>query len=198
MKINVTGRGRVPGINALAPVYNREADIPLIKRILAYRVFRVFDCESGLQITTKNLCEFAKVELEEKEAANRLNINVPNMEKVVIKPIPKEDVPVVETKTITPEPVVYDETPEPTEEETTMVEEVSHDEVIVDQSVTDVTPVDDDIVVAVSDEVVVESTTDETTTTNDETTDESSTKEDTINNIRRNRRNRKKHNNNNQ
>lgn len=196
MKINVTGRGRVPGINALAPVYNREADIPLIKRILAYRVFRVFDCDSGLQITTKNLCEFAKVELEEKEAANRLNISVPKMEKVVIKPIPKEDVPVVETKTIIPEPVVYDTTPEPTttEEETTMVEEVSNDEVIVDESVTN-----DDIVVAVSDEVVESTTTVENeTTVDDETTNESSTKEDTINNIRRNRRNRKKHNNNNQ
>lgn len=186
MKINVTGRGKVPGINALAPVYNREADIPLIKRILAYRVFRVFDCESGLQITTKNLCEFEKVELEEKEVANKLKINAPKMEKVVIKPIPKENVPVVETKTVVPEPVVYDETPTTTEEETTMVEEVSHDEVIVDQSVTNETPVDDDIVVAVSDEVV------EHETTNDDT----SSKEDTINNIRRNRRNRKKHNNN--
>lgn len=197
MKINVTGRGRVPGINALAPVYNREADIPLIKRILAYRVFRVFDCESGLQITTKNVCEFAKVELEEKEIANRLNINAPKMEKVVIKPIPKENVPVVETKTIIPEPVVYDTTPEPTTTEATPVEESVHDdEVIVDQSVTNETSTDDDIVVAVSDEVVVDSTTAEDDTTTVES--ESSTKEDTINNIRRNRRNRKKHNNNNQ
>ena len=177
MKINVTGRGRVPGINALAPVYNREADIPLIKRILAYRVFRVFDCESGLQITTKNLCEF-----DHKD---------PIPTPVITKP----ETPVAGTKTIVPEPVVYDTTSEQTEEETTMVEEVSHDEVIVDQSVTD-----DDIVVAVSDEVVESTTTDvdETTNTNDETTDEFSTKEDTISNIRRNRRNRKKHNNNNQ
>ena len=178
MKINVTGRGRVPGINALAPVYNREADIPLIKRILAYRVFRVFDCESGLQITTKNLCEFD------------------HKDPIPTPVVTKIETPVVETKTIVPEPVVYDTTPEPTEEETPMVEEVSNDEVIVDQSVTD-----DDIVVAVSDEVVVESTTDDTETT--ETTDvtaveNETTKEDTINNIRRNRRNRKKYHNNNQ
>jgi hypothetical protein len=175
MKINVTGRGRVPGINALAPVYNREADIPLIKRILAYRVFRVFDCESGLQITTKNLCEFAKVELEEKEAANRLNINVPNMEKVVIKPIPKEDVPVIEAKPFIP-PMVEPEV------------EVALDAEIVDYA--DEEPSD------VIEEVDVPENTDDISTTNeDEVVSETDTvvEEVTDNNYRSKRNKKKRH-----
>ena len=102
MKINVFGNGKVPGLNGLAPLYNKDADTKLIKRILAYRVFRVFDATTNLQITSKNIEEYAKVELEEKEAANKLNINVPKMEKVVMKPIPKEDVPVIEAKPFIP------------------------------------------------------------------------------------------------
>lgn len=54
MKINVTGRGFVPGINSIAPVYNKEADLPLIKRILNYTEFRIFDSETGFIITKRN------------------------------------------------------------------------------------------------------------------------------------------------
>ena len=67
MKINVFGKGKVPGLNGLAPLYNKDADVNLIKRILAYRVFRVFDADTNLQITTKNVEEYAKVELEENQ-----------------------------------------------------------------------------------------------------------------------------------
>lgn len=115
MKINVTGRGKVPGINAIAPVYNREADEKLIRRILAFRVFRVFDCESGCQITSKNISEFinrAASTLD--DVANdttKPNITVPPLEKKTIKLIPKTDIPVEPTvpPVITEDEITVDE-----------------------------------------------------------------------------------------
>ena len=145
MKINVTGRGKVPGINAIAPVYNREADEKLIRRILAFRVFRVFDCESGCQITSKNISEFinrAASTLD--DVANdttRLNITVPPLEKKTINPIPKTDVPV--------EPIVPPV--------------ITEDEITVDESAYEVTnteettiAVDEDVIVAESEDIITD------------------------------------------
>jgi hypothetical protein len=137
MKINVFGKGKVPGLNGLAPLYNKDADTNLIKRILAFRVFRVFDATTNLQITSKNIDEYVKVELEEKEAANKPQINVPKMEKVVTKPAPVE--PVVEQKPFIP-PVVDEKAPEieeVVEVEATIPEPVVYDEPIVETTIED-------------------------------------------------------------
>jgi hypothetical protein len=161
MKINVFGNGKVPGLNGLAPLYNKDADTKLIKRILAYRVFRVFDATTNLQITSKNIEEYAKVELEEKEAANKLNINVPKMEKVVMKPIPKEDVPVIEAKPFIP-PMVEPEVDVALDAEIVdYADEEPNDvieEVDVPENTDDISTTNEDEVVSETDAVVEEVT----------------------------------------
>lgn len=161
MKINVFGKGKVPGLNGLAPLYNKDADTNLIKRILAFRVFRVFDATTNLQITSKNIDEYVKVELEEKEAANKPKINIPKIENVVTKPAPVE--PVVEQKPFIP-PVVDEKTPE-IEEVIEEVEEIIPEPVVYDEPIVETTTVED-----IVEEPVVE--TEDTVEEVVETTDE--------------------------
>jgi len=58
MKINVTGRGVIPGIGALAPQINRDVDIETLRKIITCRRFVVYDTESGIKITTGNFKNF--------------------------------------------------------------------------------------------------------------------------------------------
>lgn len=58
MKINVTGRGVIPGIGALAPQINREVDLETLRKIITCRRFVVYDTESGIKITTGNFKNF--------------------------------------------------------------------------------------------------------------------------------------------
>lgn len=58
MKVNITGRGFIPGINSIAPAYNVDIDITAVKRILNFKQFRVFDSETGIIITKKNVDAF--------------------------------------------------------------------------------------------------------------------------------------------
>lgn len=187
MKINVFGNGKVPGLNGLAPLYNKDADTNLIKRILAYRVFRVFDATTNLQITSKNVEEYVKVELEEKEAANKLKINVPKMEK-------KEDAPVIEAKPFIP-PMVEPEVDVALDAE--IVDYADEEPVINDA---DVTTVDDsDNAITPSDVIeeagVPENTDDISTTNEDEVVSETDTvvEEATDNNYRSKRNKKKRH-----
>lgn len=52
MKVNIIGKGPIPGINALAPVYNQELDKNQIKRILNYQEFKVYGA-NGIGLITK-------------------------------------------------------------------------------------------------------------------------------------------------
>lgn len=58
MKVNITGRGFIPGLNSIAPAYNVDIDITAVKRILNFKQFRVFDSETGIIITKKNVDAF--------------------------------------------------------------------------------------------------------------------------------------------
>ena len=55
MKVNISGKGVIPGVNSLAPKYGVDLDIVAIKRILNYRQFKVFSSETGLIITKQNI-----------------------------------------------------------------------------------------------------------------------------------------------
>lgn len=155
MKINVFGKGKVPGLNGLAPLYNKDADVDLIKRILAYRVFRVFDAETNLQITSKNVEEYVQVELEKNQSI------VPKFNDVDVKIDNTVDIAPVEEKVeIVPEPVAGDEEPFLIGVDMAPVLEIESDEPIV-EDVADVV------------EEIVEPTVEETTVnTEDETTEE--------------------------
>ena len=163
MKINVTGRGRIPGINALAPVYNRDADINLVKRILAFRVFRVFDATSGLQITSKNINEF--VDTTPKKAMH-----------IPYTPIP-------ETATVTPTPVTEEEIRvDESVYEIPNTDETSDTDIVVAESEEVVTSSEEPVIVGIDlatnvDDVVV--TDDVEVTTTEEMVDTTASTEDT-------------------
>lgn len=55
MKVNITGKGKIPGVGALAPIYGKDLSEKEIRRLLNFSSFRLFDYETGLLITKKNI-----------------------------------------------------------------------------------------------------------------------------------------------
>lgn len=60
MKVNISGRGVVPGMGVLAPVYGVEMSKDSILRFLNFQNFKLFETSSGALITRSNLEEFFK------------------------------------------------------------------------------------------------------------------------------------------
>jgi hypothetical protein len=52
MKVNISGKGVIPGLNTLAPVYNVDLDKQQILRLLNFRNFRVYGVGTGLLTPT--------------------------------------------------------------------------------------------------------------------------------------------------
>lgn len=55
MKVNIKGRGPIPGLNAIAPAYNQDIDEFAIRRLLNFTNLRVYHVDSGSLITKKNI-----------------------------------------------------------------------------------------------------------------------------------------------
>ena len=55
MKVNITGKGIIPGIITIPPVYNIELDETQIRRLLNFNNIRVYEATSGCLITKKNI-----------------------------------------------------------------------------------------------------------------------------------------------
>lgn len=126
MKVNIAGRGVIPGINALAPVRNVECDSSLLKRILNFHQFRVYQTSTGMLITKKNVDMILKSE-------QPVVVKKPDAKpdpKPVVAPAPVET-PVEEAPKIVPIPekeIEFDinrpiEVVAPVEEEAPVVEE---------------------------------------------------------------------------
>lgn len=64
MKVNISGRGVVPGMGVLAPVYGVEMSKDSILRFLNFQNFKLFEASSGALITRSNLEEFFKPKSE--------------------------------------------------------------------------------------------------------------------------------------
>lgn len=113
MKVNVYGRGVIPGVGLL-PVYNIEMNDQQILRTLNFRDVRVFNAATGIIITRQGLLE--------KMAEPKKPVPV------VAKPVMKET-PVAQPEPVKVEPVIV-ETPvvEPVIEEAPVVEEPTVDE----------------------------------------------------------------------
>ena len=177
MKVNVTGKGFIPGFGSLAPVYNKEADKATVKKLLAFRNFRVYRSEDPVRITMKNIDEvFAN---KPAAAVNKNTVTEP-----VVSPTATHApiAPVVETKKVEAAPVVEEVKEEVVEEVVEEVAPVVEDEVISAEAVTEETAdVVDEVVDEVTDEEVVESITDllvdevKEEVTTDETTEEEKT-----------------------
>lgn len=53
MKVNIHGKGCIPGIGSLAPTYGVEMSYQQIQRLLNFPAFRVFTANGNAQIITK-------------------------------------------------------------------------------------------------------------------------------------------------
>lgn len=147
MKVNISGKGVIPGLNTLAPVYNVDLDKQQILRLLNFRNFRVYGVGTGL-LTMANVdaafdasVENVKKNAEMKNSSIELSIKQPTINessKQVVSAIhadyssileakAKEATETEETSTVdTEEPtetITEDETSTSSEEETVSVEE---------------------------------------------------------------------------
>lgn len=134
MKVNVLGKGLIPGLKAIAPVKNVEATQEQVAKIIKIRTLKVFVADDTLtQITSDNIDAIFNpgvalaAEALKEEAAKKEETKKPKkskkeskVEEVIEKAI-ENNIP-VEVETPDEEPVVE----EPVEE--TPVEEVAIDE----------------------------------------------------------------------
>ena len=119
MKVNISGRGLIPGVNRLAPVRNVELSQKDILRLLNYRQFSLYVSETGLFITKSNIDNLFKPVIKPRTVSvNEKPIQIKPMEE--IKETKKEEKPQFLTITEIPttnttenkviEPVIENET----------------------------------------------------------------------------------------
>lgn len=123
MKVNISGKGVIPIINKVAPVYNIEVADEILKKIIKNPNFRVYASEGFGQITAATFnAPAAPVEAPKKAEPVKKAEEVPGVVKEIVV---EEKAPVVEEVAIE-EPVV-EEAPveiEQVEEPVEMTEEV--------------------------------------------------------------------------
>lgn len=174
MKVNITGRGIIPGLGVIPPIYNKEMSIPAISRLLNFPNFSVFDATTGIRFTKKNIKNVAMnaqspytgVDVDPPKTPDKQTRVTPAVEKSPESPVIEEE-PVVEVEEVT-------DVSEP--EETPVTEETT--DIVPDEEVTE--------------EVV--DTTDEVEET--ETVDEEPTQQQTsngYNNYNNRKKNKKRH-----
>lgn len=169
MKVNITGRGIIPGLGVIPPIYNKEMSIPAISRLLNFPNFSVFDATTGIRFTKKNIKNVAMNTQSPYTGVDVDSPKTPNKQTRVT--------PVVEKA---PEPPVIEEEPVDESEEVTAVSEPEE------------TPVVEETAEVTSDEETVD-TTDEVEET--ETVDEEPTQQQTSNgyNNYNRKKNKKRH-----
>ena len=167
MKINISGRGVIPVVNALAPVRNVECDEKLIKRLLNYHQFRLYQASTGLLILKSNVDEIIKASMQKPVKKVELpKIEEPKIEEPVVES--KIEVPSVEVEDVTIEDVQSIESiTEP--EEVEVVENETTDSTIIEETpveetvevVEEPTIEDTTVIETVDEDVVVEEATEE-------------------------------------
>ena len=130
MKVDIIGRGVIPGLGTIAPAYNRELNDQGVRRMLNFNAFRVYDSNTGILITRKNV-----------NSVLEANATKP----VVETPTPAPTTPVVETPVLKEPyvPPVVEYTEDPVDDVVTEIEDVVGDDVTVEDTET-TDPVDDD------------------------------------------------------
>ena len=134
MKINIVGKGIIPGMGILPPVYNIEKSETDVRRLTNFRNIRVYCSENGLLITKKNVDSFFKTKIDTTTNVVKPK-TVDGVERKVLieqeqQKVSTTDDVIVEEETPTPEEVVVDEiesviegTTKEDEEELLMTEE---------------------------------------------------------------------------
>ena len=118
MKVNIQGRGLVYSLGINAPVKNIDLSEAQIRRILPVRSLQVYDAETNLLITPRNIDGFFKMK-------NEPVVEAPKKE--VKKPVKKE-APVVVEQVVEPVPVVEEVVEAPAVEEPVEAIEVAEEE----------------------------------------------------------------------
>jgi hypothetical protein len=130
MKVNIHGKGCIPGIGSLAPTYGVEMSYQQIQRLLNFPAFRVFTANGNAQIITKkNIDEVVLGNTAEpvKEVAP-VQVEAAPVEEVV----PEEAVDVEELITAAEEEAAEEVVDEPTPLEVETVDPVDEGEQIND------------------------------------------------------------------
>lgn len=172
MKVNVTGKGVIPGLKCLAPVYGQDLSEVQVRRIIAFPMFRVYNATTGKIITRNNV---SKMFLDDTPEIKPMTVTTATA--------------VVETKQEEIQPVVKEETPveESVVEEVPVIEETPVPEVIMEEQIFEpVSPIEEEPIV----EQPEETPTEEETTT--EETDEEEPKEETVQTYGNRKRNKKR------
>lgn len=94
MKVNITGKGIIPGVNTIPPAYNIELDETQIRRLLNFNNIRVYEATSGCLITKKNIKTVLATSTSMVDTS--LNINNDTDVKVEDKPVESNKVVDVE------------------------------------------------------------------------------------------------------
>lgn len=136
MKVNITGRGIIPGLGVIPPIYNKEMSIPAISRLLNFPNFSVFDATTGIRFTKKNIKNVAMnaqspytgVDVDPPKTPNKQTRVTPVVEKAPEPPVIEEE-PTDEAEEVTAasepeETPVVEETAEVTSDEETVGETV--------------------------------------------------------------------------
>ena len=94
MKVNITGKGIIPGVNTIPPAYNIELDETQIRRLLNFNNIRVYEATSGCLITKKNI----KTVLTTSASMVDVPLNVNNDTDVKVEDKPVESNKVVDVE----------------------------------------------------------------------------------------------------
>lgn len=156
MKINIVGKGIIPGMGVLPPVYNIEKSETDVRRLTNFRNIRVYCSENGLLITKKNVDSFFKVKPNTTTKTD------------VVKPKTVDDIK---------RNILIEQEQQKQKEETPVVIEETPIETIVEETI----PTEEDIVGIDEIESVIEETVDEeeVVMTEEEITEEDVVEEET-------------------
>ena len=112
MKVNITGKGIIPGLGVIPPIYNKEMSIPAISRLLNFPNFSVFDATTGIRFTKKNI---KNVAMNTQSPYTGVDVDPPKT--------PNKQTRVTPVVEKAPEPPVIEEEPTDESEEVTAVSE---------------------------------------------------------------------------
>ena len=126
MKVNILGKGVIPGIGTLAPKYDVELSETEIRRLVNFERLRIGDAVTGLLITKKNVNDFFK----KPEEVTKLTTPIEVPKKVEPKKVMKAPEPVIEKAvpevTVETSPDLEIETPDVVVEVTSTSEKIGN------------------------------------------------------------------------
>lgn len=91
MKVNIAGRGVIPGLNRLSPVRGVDLSKAEVARIINYRQFKVYSAETGFLINHGNIDKIFEVKPVSKPVVKPV-IKEPVKTEIIQAPITKEEI----------------------------------------------------------------------------------------------------------